>query len=96
MHSMDSCFGFLTHNKVAGTNIVTLKDYEQEHKIVMKFFYLTLQRAFNVRQWFNTLVPWSCATPYYAIEFRTKFGNSDHSVLVRKKRGPGGKHLDTK
>ena len=47
---MDSCFGFLTHNKVAGTNIVTLKDYEQKHKIVMTFFYLTLQRVFNVRQ----------------------------------------------
>ena len=36
------------------------------------------------------------ATGDYCIEFWIKFGNSDHSVLVRKKRGLGGKHLDTK
>ena len=32
----------------------------------------------------------------YTYIFGTKFSNSNHSVLVRKKRGPGGKHLDTK
>ena len=38
----------------------------------------------------------STAAGDYCIEFWTKFGNFDRSVLVRKKRGPGGKHLDTK
>ena len=44
----------------------------------------------------NSVIRSSAAAGDYCIEFWIKLGNSDHSVLVRKKRGPGGKHLDTK